>query len=1751
MKKILSLGLLLASSLSPVFAQDTTSQAIEDRRYKTPSDAVGALGPDLFGEQTDHNTGSTSFSATDIDLPGNNALPVRLTRSVRMSVSDGFPHLVPLGVGGTLNSSSVGWSIDVPHLSGIFSSAGDGLSPVGWVSDSSTRDLRCSTGSGRPPNPDPGNPLLEPHVFWSGTKLTVPGQTSNDILLTTATSQNNTTQAARWTTKDHWLLTCLPTITNGSGEGFLATSPDGTKYYFNRMVTKPGNDRYSKIIYGTSSADALTGATHPLKMNRVRYHLVATKVEDRFGNYVNYNYNTSNRLTSIASSDGRTITLNYNGSNVITSATAHGKTWTYAYDAAGKFVSATLPDASKWEYALTGGFFRGSLSGSDDPPPGVYCNNNVAYVTQDLTYIPGNTTSKLVVKHPSGATGTFDFTATQHYNPWEATCAYESPRPLQYIDALVSKKIAGPGLVDQVWSYNYDVLTDIYQTETQCLQGACPTAQPTRITQPDGTVLSFNFKLNGHYAERGQTTYDTTTKNLIELKRTTYTNVSADAANQGFNTMVGINPLGHVLAPQGGYYRILPGTASTEYELPSKQKDIIQDGVTFTWKANGFDPFARANSVSLSNSLNPGVVKTDTYVYKYDTAKWVLGQLETSTNANTATQVSRSEFDPVSVLPIRLYEFNSLKETLTYNADGTMASVKNANNNTTSFASYKRGIPQTITNPDSTFVSAVVNDFGKLTSISNELGFATGFGYDAMNRLSSITPPAGDTVAWAGATQTFAINTVAAYGLPAGHWKQTISKGNYRKEIYFNARWQPVVTREYDNSNIAGTQRFTRMAYDTTGRTVFTSYPGTTDALTTGVRTEYDALGRVTKTMQDSELLPNAGVLNTITEYLTGFQTRVTNPRGFATTTSYQVWDSPDASRPEIIVAPEGITTTILRNTYGKTLEVTRSGVWNGSPLSSTRKYVYDNEQRLCKRIEPETGATIIDYDAVDNLAWSVQGSALTSATSCDRTSVATADKTIRSYNTMNRLLTTDVPGSTNDLSYTYFADGALQSLTSGSNRWDYTYNKLRLPVNETLTMGTRIKTLTHAYNTMAQESSLTYPSGLVVATTPNALGQATQAGTFATGVSYYANNGMSAFAYGNGIAHTMTPNTRMLPSLSKDMDGSIAILHDTYSYDANGNVASIADGTTGAGGNRAMTYDNADRLIRTNAPNQWWIDNYLTYDALDNIRVNTLGNRTHNYQYNATTQRLDSLTLPNATVARALGYDTLGNVTTNGTQAYVFDKANRMQSVNGLESYEYDGHGRRVKITRISDSKISYPMYSLEGKIIADEDQRSNKTNDYVYLNGSLVAKRSATIGTTTYTTSYQHTDSLGSPVAESDAAKTVTFIKRYTPYGEPSDQNYVQGPGFTSHVTDAATGLTYAQQRYYDPIVGRFLSADPMDSDEDNGWNFNRYNYAANNPYKYTDPDGRVVDVITDSIDVVKNAGQMFGYAAAFVVGKATGDEMLASTAAESMVEGRADMAIAGAAVMVPGANSASLKAGAALAGKAVDAKRAVGAACSFDDDTLVQTENGYSRIADIEFGSKVLAKNEFTNAESYQTVTATFNEWHATTLTITLESAGKIESIITTDEHPFFVIGSGFVPAAALKEGNEIQLAGSGIAKVVSSKRNDVGQLAYNLTVDNDHTYFVGESKAWVHNACKGAPVGPKAAAKAQFRKESAGFDKKVIRSGRDGTGKIVGVGTAQRNGPTYRPKADGSYSVGKKGDVKHYRSDDKGGHTVDKK
>ncbi|UNK49279.1 RHS repeat-associated core domain-containing protein [Lysobacter sp. S4-A87] len=106
--------------------------------------------------------------------------------------------------------------------------------------------------------------------------------------------------------------------------------------------------------------------------------------------------------------------------------------------------------------------------------------------------------------------------------------------------------------------------------------------------------------------------------------------------------------------------------------------------------------------------------------------------------------------------------------------------------------------------------------------------------------------------------------------------------------------------------------------------------------------------------------------------------------------------------------------------------------------------------------------------------------------------------------------------------------------------------------------------------------------------------------------------------------------------------------------------------------------------------------------------------------------------------------------------------------------------------------------------------------------------------------TVEYIHTDALGSPVAVTDSNGTVIERAVYEPFGRVVGGPTKDGPGFAGHVLDASTGLNYMQQRYFDPVVGRFMSVDPV-AVRPIGDNFNRYWYANNNPYRFKDPDGR----------------------------------------------------------------------------------------------------------------------------------------------------------------------------------------------------------------------------------------------------------------------------------------------------------------------
>jgi RHS repeat-associated protein len=1396
---VVGLALQPAQAILPGGGGDntgTTTTYFEQGILIRSGEVIEALGPNLMGDAVNEYSGSLEFTHTDVALPGNFALPVRVGRHRAVGTTQTFN-------GGLFGD----WDLDIPRLHAVAT-----VKEPNWYGGRSKTNLaRCSQFE-EPPGTYTtvagGSLFYFARAFWDGYHLYVPGSGDQTLLRRAGVLAGDPVNSIAPTdggsypilTKNHWQINCLPALDNGDGEGFMALAPDGTRYRFDHLVVRPWQ---RTKVSGMNLGIAGTGI-----IERVEVSILPTQVTDRFGNWVRYTYSGSAdgwRVASITSSDGRSVTFTYNGSgNRIATASDGTRTWTYGYGTNGALETVTQPDGSRWQFALG---TLGSALPFASPDPG--CVDGWGG-TLDETAGTGTIT------HPSGAVGTFTLKATSHGRSnvpgSQSACGFTSNPVSRYFAtrSLTSKTLSGPGMPAQTWSYAYSFGVGSFAPCNGCVN----TKTVTTVDPLGHTTVN---------------TYGT----MYGLNEGLLLN-SAEGVVSG--TPLKTTSLSYALPTAGPYpakvgYVAGPADSMSRVFTPQVLRTITQQGVTFTQQVSTLDVYARPVNVSRSSSI--GSARNEVTTYYDDTRLWVLGQV--TGLAVNGVAASYTSYWPDTALPMARFSFGKLLFGLGYQADGNVARLTDGLGRVTYFSNYSRGLPQRIGFPDGRAINAVVNNIGTIDSATNEAGITWRFGYDAMGRLALKTPPS-DSVAWHPTLLKFEQVNAPEVGLEAGHWRQTITTGNAVTVNYFDARWRKRLTLTYDASNAAATQRAQRFDYDPYNRTTFAAYPARSIAdvfaSVPGTRTGYDALGRVVSSVADSEL----GPLTSSKQYLNGFQTLSINPRGLGTVTTFQVFDEPSESSIASITAPEGLRVTINRDVFSKPLSITRSGTWNGAPLSATRSYVYDANHRLCKTVEPETGATIEAVDAADNVAWRATGLSFTSTASCDQASVPAASKVSYGYDTRKRLLSTSFGDGSPGITRTYTPDGLPLTVASGSATWSYGYNPRRLLTNEWLAYGGSTLNIGRFYDPHGYVRQLFYPDGTSLTYAPNALGEPTQVGSYASGVSYHPNGAVAGYTLGNGIVHTLTQNLRGLPLVNRDA----GVLQDRYAYDANGNVAGITDLQEGVT-TRTMGYDGLDRLTAAAAPGVWGTGLY-GYDVLGNLRTSRVGSRnaTHNYGANNLLANINV----NGTFT-GYAHDGRGNVTGRGTQGFFFDLGNRMVLANGVASYSYDGHGRRVGVSG-NNGLVKTNVYGQGGQLLFSSAKQGTSvwTTRFVYLGGKLIAETDAN-GVTTY----EHTDALGSPVARSNAAGQLLSRTRYEPYGGFAAGNYNPGStgltdiGFTGHVNDPDTGLVYMQQRYYDPIAARFMSVDPVVTNANTGKSFSRYEYASNNPYRYLDPEGRQV--------------------------------------------------------------------------------------------------------------------------------------------------------------------------------------------------------------------------------------------------------------------------------------------------------------------
>lgn len=341
-----------------------------------------------------------------------------------------------------------------------------------------------------------------------------------------------------------------------------------------------------------------------------------------------------------------------------------------------------------------------------------------------------------------------------------------------------------------------------------------------------------------------------------------------------------------------------------------------------------------------SGSWAQSHTRTDQISYNDNVQHWVVGQVQSikcvaptislphgcGTNG---VELSKVTFDSLA-RPTTISEFGKDTQILTYNTNGTLATITDGNGEVTSFNSWKRGIPQEVVYPDGTKQLSEVDDNGWVRSITDEVGSKTCYGYDVMGRVNLVlypregeAPGICDDSSWEKTTIEYRPLTAGEWrppGVDASQWREYTATGNYQKLVYFDALWRPVLVHEYDASRTTETLRATSTAYNVNGRVAFQSYPSV-DIIpaASGTWTFYDSIGRIVEVRKDSE----HGQLISRTEYA-GLKRLVTGPDNERTTTTYQAFDQPSYEVPILVEEPLGRTTRITRDIFGKPIEIER-----------------------------------------------------------------------------------------------------------------------------------------------------------------------------------------------------------------------------------------------------------------------------------------------------------------------------------------------------------------------------------------------------------------------------------------------------------------------------------------------------------------------------------------------------------------------------------------------------------------------------------------------------------------------------------------------------------------------------------------------------------------------------------------------------------------------------------------------------------
>jgi RHS repeat-associated protein len=192
------------------------------------------------------------------------------------------------------------------------------------------------------------------------------------------------------------------------------------------------------------------------------------------------------------------------------------------------------------------------------------------------------------------------------------------------------------------------------------------------------------------------------------------------------------------------------------------------------------------------------------------------------------------------------------------------------------------------------------------------------------------------------------------------------------------------------------------------------------------------------------------------------------------------------------------------------------------------------------------------------------------------------------------------------------------------------------------------------------------------------------------------------------------------------------------------------------------------------------------------------------------------------------LFYDADGNVTSDGTNSYVWNARNQLASMDfGALSFDYDAYGRRVGKTGFGTTT----NYLYDGANIVQELVSGTPTANLLTGGIDEIFTRTDSNGTADFLR-----DALGSTIALADPSGSIETQYTFEPFGNVTLNGSVTTPYQYTGRENEGTGLYFYRARYYDPTLARFTSEDPAGF----AGGMNLYGYVGNNPLRYADPFG-----------------------------------------------------------------------------------------------------------------------------------------------------------------------------------------------------------------------------------------------------------------------------------------------------------------------